>query len=76
MPKKIFWPASLVVMGLVLIAANMGYFPSEFMPLWPITMIVLGLAGLLTADRQEWLVKDSELKKAKTTKPTAARRRK
>ena len=55
MPKKIFWPASLVVMGFVLLASNLGMLPADFWNLWPIILIVVGLGGLITADENEWL---------------------
>lgn len=55
MPKKVFWPAALVVMGLVFLAQNMGYLPPQFWNLWPVILIVVGLGGLITSDRDEWL---------------------
>jgi len=65
MPKKIFWPLTLVLMGLIFMASNMGYLPAHFWNLWPIILIVAGLGGLLTSDRDEWLVeKKSSQKKA------------
>lgn len=78
MPKKIFWPASLVVMGLVFMAANMGYLSYQFWHLWPIILVVVGLGGLLTADRDEWMVKRSSRSAAKkrTVKKAPARKRK
>jgi len=67
MPKKVFWPISLVIMGFVFLASNMGYLPTRF---W----IVVGLGGLLTSDRDEWLdepkkvAKKSPSRKQKTTR--------
>lgn len=55
MPKKVFWPAALVVMGLVFLAQNMGYLSPQFWNLWPIILIVVGLGGLITSDRDQWL---------------------
>lgn len=55
MPKKIFWPATLVVMGFILLTSNFKMIPTVFWNLWPIILIVVGLGGLLTADREEWL---------------------
>ena len=46
----------------------MGYLPAEFHFFWPIVMIVVGLGGLLTSDREEWLVLPS---KKKTAAPAA-----
>lgn len=70
MPKKVFWPVSLVVMGLIFMASNMGYLPAQFWNLWPIILIVVGLGGLLTSDREEWLA-ESKPKKRKTQRKTS-----
>ncbi|MEA2056207.1 MAG: DUF5668 domain-containing protein [Patescibacteria group bacterium] len=63
MPKKIFWPASLVVMGFILLSSNLGILPPTFWNLWPIILIVVGLGGLITADREEWLVPKKKARK-------------
>ncbi|MBT4124319.1 MAG: hypothetical protein HN981_04535 [Candidatus Pacebacteria bacterium] len=69
MPKKVFWPISLVIMGFVFMASNMGYLPARFWNLWPIILIVVGLGGLLTSDREEWLEEPKKTtKKRKATK--------
>ena len=69
MPKKAFWPISLVIMGFVFMASNMGYLPARFWNLWPIILIVVGLGGLLTSDREEWLEEPKKTtKKRKATK--------
>lgn len=79
MPKKVFWPAALVVMGLVFLAQNMGYLPPQFWNLWPVILIVVGLGGLITSDRDEWLYPErttSSLpnKPAKTKRPARKKR--
>lgn len=56
MPKKYFWPIAFVAMGFVLLASNLGLLPGEFWNFWPLILIVVGLGGLLTADRDEWMV--------------------
>ncbi len=56
MPKSVFWPATLLVMGLILLASNMGMLPPAFWNFWPLILIIVGLGGLLTADREKWLV--------------------
>jgi len=56
MPKKVFWPASLVVMGLVFMAAILDLLPREFLSFWILLLIIVGLGGLLTSDRDEWMV--------------------
>lgn len=76
MPKKVFWPATLVVMGLVFLASNMGYLPVQFWNLWPIILIVVGLGGLLTSDREEWLVEEKPKKKPASKKKVAKKRKK
>ncbi|MFZ5438207.1 MAG: LiaI-LiaF-like domain-containing protein [Patescibacteria group bacterium] len=72
MPKKVFWPVSLVIMGLIFLASNMGYLPARFWNLWPIILIVVGLGGLLTSDRDEWI----EEPKKKTAKKRTTKKRK
>ena len=64
MPKKIFWPAALVTMGLIILASNFNLLPSTFGDLWPIILVIVGLGGLITSDRDEWMI---EPKKAKAT---------
>lgn len=72
MPKKIFWPLALAIMGLVLLASNLGILPRDFWNLWPIILIVVGLGGLITSDRDEWLIEKTKAVKTKkaTTKTT------
>jgi hypothetical protein len=72
MPKKVFWPVTLVVMGLIFMASNMGYLPQAFWNLWPLILVIVGLGGLITADREEWLVEN----KKTLTKKTAPKKKK
>jgi len=53
MPKKVFWPAALVIMGFIIIASNLNLLPSAFTDLWPIILIIVGLGGLVTSDQNE-----------------------
>jgi hypothetical protein len=76
MPKKIFWPVSLVIMGLIFLASNMGYLPARFWNLWPIILIVVGLGGLLTSDREEWLDQPKKKTKRKTAKKRTTKKKK
>jgi hypothetical protein len=76
MPKKIFWPVSLVIMGLIFLASNMGYLPARFWNLWPIILIVVGLGGLLTSDRDEWMDEPKKKSKRKVAKRKATKKRK
>ncbi|NCN03929.1 MAG: hypothetical protein GW942_02545 [Candidatus Pacebacteria bacterium] len=54
MPKRVFWPAALVTMGLIFLASNLGLLPLAFWNLWPIILIVVGLGGLLISDKEDW----------------------
>ncbi len=67
MPKKVFWPLTLIVMGLIFMASNMGYLPREFWNLWPLILVIVGLGGLITSDRDEWLCAPTPKKPAKKT---------
>jgi hypothetical protein len=69
MPKRVFWPAALVVMGLIFMAASMGYLPAEFFNLWPLLLIIVGLGGLLTSDREEWMVDTTKKSTKVAAKP-------
>lgn len=66
MPKNVFWPATLIVMGLIFLVSNMGMLPPEFWNFWPLILVVVGLGGLLTADREEWLVDVQQKKEGRT----------
>lgn len=55
MPKRVFWPLALIIMGLLLMCSNMGIIPREFWNLWPLLLIIVGLGGWLTSDRDEWM---------------------
>jgi hypothetical protein len=65
MSKQVFWPLVAVIMGCIFLAANLGLLPQEFLNLWPLILIVVGLGGLLTSDRVEWLVPEKSNKKTK-----------
>jgi len=75
MPKKIFWPAALTIMGFILLSSNLGMLPQNFWNLWPIILIVVGLGGLVTADRDEWLCQESK-KKTAPKKATSSKKKK
>lgn len=55
MPKRVFWPTTLIIMGLIFLASNLRLLPSSFWNLWPLILIVVGLGGLLTSDQEEWV---------------------
>ncbi len=70
MPKKVFWPAAMLVMGIIFFGTNTGVFASEFANLWAIVLIIAGLGGLLLSDREGWLVNPVKPTKKATAKPT------
>lgn len=76
MPKRTFWPVTLVVMGLIFMASNLGYLPKAFWNLWPLILVIVGLGGLITSDREEWLteIKKSKDKKADSKKKKTSRK--
>jgi hypothetical protein len=69
MPKRVFWPIALVALGLIFLASNMRLLPVQFLNLWPLILIVVGLGGLLISDRDEWM---SLPKKATKSAPAKA----
>lgn len=77
MPKRMFWPVAMVVMGLIFIASNMGLLPVMFWNLWPIILIVVGLGGLLVSDKEEWDSESTSTKtpRKKTTKKVVKRKK-
>ena len=54
MPKRVFWPLTLVIMGLIFMASSVGLLPRSFWNLWPLILVIVGLGGLITSDRDEW----------------------
>lgn len=68
MPKRIFWPVALVIMGIILLATNVGMLPRNFWNLWPLILIIVGLGGLLISDKEEW---DTTSTTKRVTRPTA-----
>jgi hypothetical protein len=73
MPKRVFWPAALVVMGLIFLASNLGLLPAVFWNLWPLILIIVGLGGLLLSDKEEW---DAPKKRAVVAKKVAKKKAK
>lgn len=74
MSKRVFWPLVLIIMGLIFIASNLGFFPVIFWRLWPLMLILIGLGGLVTSDKEEWMMKSSSIKKPATKKKTAKKK--
>ncbi|GIK84364.1 MAG: hypothetical protein BroJett025_09860 [Patescibacteria group bacterium] len=77
MPKRVFWPIAMVVVGAILIATKMGMLPMQLWNLWPIVLIVVGLGGLLISDKEEWDGEPKHTKKmpTKSAKKTSKRRK-
>jgi len=73
MSKRVFWPVTLILMGLIFMASNLGYLPVRFWNLWPIILIIVGLGGLLTSDRDEWFV-DQKTRSRKTATRRSTKR--
>lgn len=76
MPKRVFWPAALVIMGLLFFGANIGFLPRDFWNLWPLLLIIVGLGGLLISDREEWTLEEkmaNEKARKSSSKKTAAK---
>lgn len=78
MPKSVFWPLTLVVMGLIFLASNLGMLPPQFWNFWPLILIIVGLGGLVTSDQDEWLVggKKRSSRKRKSTRKSSKRKSK
>lgn len=72
MPKRVFWPVAMVILGLIFLASNLGMLPRAFWNLWPIILVVVGLGGLLTSDREEWMVSETSTKKTPVSKSKKA----
>lgn len=79
MPKRVFWPLTLVIMGLIFMASNVGLLPSSFWNLWPLILVIVGLGGLLTSDKEEWdgqpTSTKSSSKKVSNSKKTSKRKK-
>ncbi len=84
MPKRVFWPVCMIVMGLIFLASNLGLLPKSFWNLWPLILIVVGMGALVTSDRDEWMYEPSSsstssershsAKKAKKSSSSARRK--
>jgi len=44
--KKIFVAVSLIFLGVMFLARNLGLIPDELAMYWPIILVILGLWGL------------------------------
>lgn len=78
MPKRVFWPLTLVIMGLIFMASNVGLLPASFWNLWPLILVIVGLGGLLTSDKEDWDGQPAANKsnsKSATTKKSSKRRK-
>lgn len=76
MSKQVFWPVTLVLMGLIFLAYNLGLLPQQYWSFWPIILIIVGLGGLVTSDSDEWMCCTGKktTKKRKTSKKSKKRK--
>ena len=44
--KKLFVAVSLIFLGVMLLAYNLGLIPDELAMYWPVILVILGLWGL------------------------------
>jgi len=65
MPKRVFWPLAMIVMGVIILASNLGLLPMMVWSLWPLILIVVGLGGLLVGDTDEWMTRVEKPSKSK-----------
>ena len=71
MPKRVFWPAVIVTIGLIILASNLEMLPRDFANLWPLIAVVVGLGGLLLSDREDWHeAKPKTASKSRVTRTT------
>lgn len=81
MPKRVFWPLTVVVMGVVVLASHLGFIPVELIHFWPLVLITVGLGGLFLSDSEEWMVdptpptKPAKKAAKKPAKKSAAKRK-
>jgi len=75
MPKRVFWPVALLVMGLIFMASSLGMLPPDFANLWPLILIVVGLGGLLTSDREDWIASTKTKQTLRKAKKTSRRKK-
>ncbi len=66
MSKRYFWPLSMIILGMIMTMTMLGYLPLYLLWFWPVVMLLVGLGGLLVADREEWMSSPPP-KSAKTT---------
>jgi hypothetical protein len=82
MSKQVFWPLTLIIFGLIFLASNLGMLPREFYNIWPLILLIVGLGGLFTSDRLEWIPASKPAKSvssvahSKTKTKAPARRKK
>ncbi len=51
--------------GAIIAATCIGVMPVKMLVIWPIFMLIIGLGGLVTADRTDWLVPPKRIIKKK-----------
>lgn len=66
MPKRVFWPMAMLVMGGIFFFTEANIFPRYFSNLWAIVLVVAGLGGIFLSDRDDWVAE----KRSTTVKPS------
>ena len=44
--NPLFWPLTLIFVGVAIMMMNLGVIPSSAVALWPVILVILGLVGL------------------------------
>lgn len=76
MPKRVFVPLAIIILGLVILAANLGMLPAALWNLWPLILIIVGLGLLVTSDSDDWTSKPARKTARKSAKKSSQSKRK
>ena len=44
--NKLFWPLTLVFVGVIVLMINLGVLSSSLLRVWPIVLVIIGLIGI------------------------------
>ncbi len=66
--NSFFWPIALIVMGIVMLATNLGFMPKSLWNFWSVVTIIIGLSGLVLTDKKDWMIFSKPKKKKKKSK--------
>lgn len=76
MPKHTFFAATVLVFGLIWLAANLGLLPMFLLNFWPLMMILVGLGGLVLGDKSSWDAPKTAKKSTQSTKKVSKSKKK